>query len=144
MAVDEGRWFKSVQIDKIRNNYDSHVDENYLNTSWNVIHTFFVKCNIVVFKYPDNSNVKDFIYVINFFNMKIWFVKICYRDTIPHCYYLIDIFMIFNLYYISCTYVKPMNCMVLGIKQYNTINFQYHFKKDAVCIVVDELPWQCL
>ena len=27
--------------------------------------------------------------------------------------------MIFNLYYISCTYVKPMNCMVLGNKQYN-------------------------
>ena len=24
----------------------------------------------------------------------------------------------FNLYYISCTYVKPMNCMVLGNKQY--------------------------
>ena len=43
-----------------------------------------------------------------------------YRDTIPHCYYLIDIFMIFDLYYISCTYVKPMNCMVLGNKQYNT------------------------
>ena len=46
--------------------------------------------------------------------MKIWFVKIeiCYRDTIPHCYYLIDLFMIFDLYYTSCTYVKPMNCMV--------------------------------
>ena len=29
--------------------------------------------------------------------------------------------MIFNLYYISCKYVKPMNCMVLGNKQYNTI-----------------------
>ena len=28
--------------------------------------------------------------------------------------------MILNLYYISCTYVKPMNCMVLGNKQYNT------------------------
>ena len=28
--------------------------------------------------------------------------------------------MIINLYYISCTYVKPMNCMVLGNKQYNT------------------------
>ena len=28
--------------------------------------------------------------------------------------------MIFDLYYISCTYVKPMNCMVLGNKQYNT------------------------
>ena len=35
------------------------------------------------------------------------------------CYYLI-VFMIFYLYYISCTYVKPMNCMVLGNKQYNT------------------------
>ena len=34
----------------------------------------------------------------------------------------IYIFMIFNLYYISCTYVKPMNCMVLGNKQYNTHN----------------------
>ena len=55
--------------------------------------------------------------------MKIWFVEICYRDTIPHCYYMIDIFMIFNLYYISCTYVKPMNCMVLGNKQYNTIQY---------------------
>ena len=52
-------------------------------------------------------------------NMKIWFVEICYRDTIPHCYYFIDIFMISNLYYISCTYVKRMNCMVLGNKQYN-------------------------
>ena len=27
--------------------------------------------------------------------------------------------MIFDLYYISCTDVKPMNCMVLGNKQYN-------------------------
>ena len=34
---------------------------------------------------------------------------------------LIDIFMIFDLFYISCTYVKPMNCMVLGNKQYNTV-----------------------
>ena len=33
---------------------------------------------------------------------------------------LIDIFMIFSLYYISCTYVKRLNCMVLGYKQYNT------------------------
>ena len=31
-------------------------------------------------------------------------------------------FMIFNLYYISCTYVKPMNCMVLGNKQYNLLH----------------------
>ena len=35
--------------------------------------------------------------------------------------YVYHIFMISNLYYISCTYVKPMNCMVLGNKQYNTI-----------------------
>ena len=27
-----------------------------------------------------------------------------------------------DLYYISCTYVQPMNCMVLGYKQYkNTV-----------------------
>ena len=42
-------------------------------------------------------------------------------------YYLIDIFMIFDLYYISCTYVKPLNCMVRGNKQYNTWQvFQKH------------------
>ena len=29
--------------------------------------------------------------------------------------------MIFDLYYISCTYIKPMNCMVLGNKQYNVL-----------------------
>ena len=40
-------------------------------------------------------------------------------------YYLIDIFMIFDLYYISCTDVKPMNCMVLGNKQYNA---QYNWE----------------
>ena len=34
--------------------------------------------------------------------------------------------IIFDLYHISCTYVKPMNCMVLGNKQYN-----YDFKKPA-------------
>ena len=34
-----------------------------------------------------------------------------------------DIFMIFDLYYISCAYVKPKNFkfMVLGDKQYNAI-----------------------
>ena len=37
------------------------------------------------------------------------------------CKYLIDIFMIFDLYYISCKYVKLMNRMVLGNKQNNTI-----------------------
>ena len=36
--------------------------------------------------------------------------------------------MIFNLYNISCKYVKPMNCMVLGIKQYNLIEKVYPAK----------------
>ena len=49
-------------------------------------------------------------------------VKIC---KVVICYYLIDIFMIFDLYYISCIYVKPMNCMVLGNKQYNTMYYMY-------------------
>ena len=34
--------------------------------------------------------------------------------------------MIFNLYYISCTYVKPMNCMVLGNQQYNTMSVEFY------------------
>ena len=35
--------------------------------------------------------------------------------------------MIFNLYNISCKYVKPMNCMVLGNKQYNIgSKLRYH------------------
>ena len=66
------------------------------------------------------------------FNMKIWFVEICYKDTIPHWYYLIDIFMIFDLYYISCTQVKPMNCMALGNKQY----------KQNLKILMDYLSWR--
>ena len=33
--------------------------------------------------------------------------------------------MIFNLYNISCKYVKPMNCMVLGNKQYNKSQLNY-------------------
>ena len=38
-------------------------------------------------------------------------------------YYLIDIFVIFNLYYISCSYVKPMNRMILGNIQYRGVNY---------------------
>ena len=33
--------------------------------------------------------------------------------------------MIFDLYYISCTYVKPMNCMILGNKQYNVKDLNF-------------------
>ena len=62
--------------------------------------------------------------------------------TIPHTWYLKDIFMIFDLYFI--TYVKPMNCMLLPNKQNDTIiHVAYYLKvrslSSPVTISISEL-----
>ena len=67
-------------------------------------------------------------------------VKIC---KVVICYYLIDIFIIFDLYYISCIYVKPMNCMVPGNKQSNLyIETQLFPKNCQTSIQNIYLNWQ--
>ena len=42
-----------------------------------------------------------------------------------HSLYMYLLYVMFDLHYISCTYVKPtcINCMVFGYKQYNTGDF---------------------